>query len=43
MVKDQKEKIKEGILFTITSKRIKYLGKNIPKEAKTCNLKTLRH
>ena len=29
--------IKETIPFTITSKRIKYLGINLPKEAKTCS------
>ena len=28
-------KIKETISFTITIKRIKYLGINLPKEAKT--------
>ena len=32
-MKDQKE-IREAILFTITSKRIKYLGVNLPKEMK---------
>ena len=31
--KDQKE-IKETIPFTITTKRIKYLGINLPKEPK---------
>ena len=35
--------IKEIILFTITSKRIKYLGTNLPKEEKTCTQKTVRH
>ena len=35
-------KIKETILFTITTKRIKYLGINLPKEAKTCMQKTIR-
>ena len=35
MFKQLKEReIKETIPFTITSKRIKYLGKNPPKEAK---------
>ena len=29
--------IKETIPFTIASKRIKYLGINLPKEAKTCS------
>ena len=35
--------IKETIPFTITSKRIKYLGINLPKRQKTCseNYKTL--
>ena len=42
-MKDQKE-IKETIPFTIATKRIKYLGINLPKEAKdlyTENYKTL--
>ena len=30
----------EAILFTITSKRIKYLGINLSKEKKICILKT---
>ena len=37
--------IREAILFTITSKRIKYLGVNLPKETKDLyseNYKTLR-
>ena len=34
MIKRIERKIKEIILFTITSKRIKYLGTNLPKEAK---------
>ena len=33
-MKNQKEKIKESITFTIATKRIKYLGINIPKETK---------
>ena len=33
-----------GILpFTIATKRIKYLGINLPKETKTCMQKTIRH
>ena len=36
-----KKKIKETIIFTITSKRIKYLGINLPKEAK--NLYSKNH
>ena len=42
--KDQKEKLKEKVPFTITSKRIKYLGINLPKEEKDLhseNYKTL--
>ena len=36
--------IREAIPFTITSKRIKYLGANLPKKRqKTCTLKTIRH
>ena len=34
--------IKETIQFTITSKRIKYLGINLPKKTKICTLKTIR-
>ena len=34
--------IKETIPFTITSKRIKYLGINLPKEEKTHTPKTVR-
>ena len=34
--------IQETIPFTIASKRIKYLGINLPKETKTCNPKTIR-
>ena len=43
MIQRIKRKIKEIILFTITSKRIKYLGTNLPKEAKlhSENCKTL--
>ena len=33
--------IKETIPFTIATKRIKYLGINLPKEAKTCTQKTI--
>ena len=35
--------IQETIPFAITSKRIKYLVINLPKEAKTCTPKTIRH
>ena len=34
--------IREIIPFTITSKRLKYLGINLPKEIETCTLKTMR-
>ena len=33
-MKEQKEKLGKAIPFTITSKRIKYLGVNLPKETK---------
>ena len=33
-MKDQKEKFEKKIPFTIASKRIKYLGINLPKEVK---------
>ena len=35
--------IKETFIFTIATKRIKYLGINLPKETKTCMQKTIRH
>ena len=42
--KERSEKeIKETIPFTIATKRIKYLGINLPKEVKTCTQKTIRH
>ena len=34
--------IQEIIPFTITSKRIMYIGINLPKEAKTFTMKTVR-
>ena len=34
--------IRETIQFAIASKRIKYLGINLPKETKDCTLKTTR-
>ena len=43
-MKNQKEKFKESISFTIATKRIKYLGINLPKKMKelyTENHKTL--
>ena len=42
IMKDEKE-IKETIPITITSKRIKYLGMNLPKEAKDLYQKTIRY
>ena len=41
-MKDQKREIKETIPFTITSKRIKYLGINLPKEAKDLHSENYR-
>ena len=35
--------IKKTLPFTIATKRIKYLGINLPKEAKTCMQKIIRH
>ena len=35
--------IKESITFTIATKRIKYLGINLPKETKNCTQKIIRH
>ena len=35
--------IREAIPFNTAYKRIKYLGVNLPKEAKTCMMKTMRH
>ena len=35
--------IKETLPFTIATKRIKYLGINLPRETKTCMQKTIRH
>ena len=35
--------IKETIPFTIATKRIKYLGINLPKKTKSCMQKTIRH
>ena len=40
--KRSKREIQEGILFTIASKRIKYLGINLPMETKTYASKTIR-
>ena len=35
--------IKKPIPFTIVTKRIKYLGINLPKETKNCTQKIIRH
>ena len=35
--------IKESIPFTTATKRIKYLGINLPKETKNCTQKIIRH
>ena len=35
--------IKETLPFTTATKRIKYLGINLPRETKTCMQKTIRH
>ena len=42
-MKDQEEKSGGKIPFTITSKRIKYLGINITKEVKAYTWKTMRY
>ena len=41
--KSSEREIKNTIPFTIVSKRIKYRGMDLPKEAKTCTRKTIRH
>ena len=41
--KRSEREVKETIPFTTATKRIKYLGINLPKKAKTCCLKTMRH
>ena len=35
--------VKEILPFTTATKRIKYLGINLPRETKTCMQKTIRH
>ena len=35
--------IKETLPFTTATKRIKYLGVNLPKRQKTCMQKSIRH
>ena len=41
--KRSEREIKKTIPFTTATKRIKYLGINLPKETKTCMQKTIRH
>ena len=41
--KRSEKEIEETISFTIATKRIKYLGINLPKVVKTCTQKTIRH
>ena len=41
--KKSEREIKESIPFTIATKRIKYLGINVPKETKNCKQKIIRH
>ena len=41
--KKSEREIKETLPFTTATKRIKYLGINLPKEAKTCTQKTIKH
>ena len=36
-------KVKKSIPFTMATKRIKYLAINLPKEAKNCTQKIIRH
>ena len=42
-MKKSEREIKESIPFTIAAKRIKYLGRNLPKETKNSILKIIRH
>ena len=35
--------IKKSILFAIATKRIKYLGINLPKRQKNCTQRSIRH
>ena len=41
--KRSEREIKETIPFTTATKRIKHLGINLPKEAKTCMQKIIKH
>ena len=40
---ESQREIKESNPFTIATKRIKYLGINLPKETKNCTQKIIRH
>ena len=42
-VEKSEREIKETLPFTIATKRIKYLGINLPKEAKDLYAETIRH
>ena len=42
-MKKSEREIKESIPFTITTKRIKYLGINLPKETKEWYTESIRH
>ena len=41
--KPSEREIKKTTLFTVASKRIKYIGINLTKQVKDLGLKTLRH
>ena len=43
IMKKREREIKETIPFTIATKKMKYLGKNLPKEQKTCIYRTIKH
>ena len=41
--KKSEREIKETLPFTTATKRIKYLGINLPKEIKSCTQKRIKH
>ena len=41
--KKSEREIKETLPFTIATKRVKYLGINLPKKTKTCMQQIIRH
>ena len=41
--KKSEREVKETLPFAVATKRIKYLGINLPKEEKTCTQKTIKH